>query len=182
MNCHAVLIHIEDLMLDICLDKYYWQSVITVLEEHREAATKLYDPELEYSPMLQGYFDLMSISKPSCSGRTINPSRSPLQSRSAFQNFCDGLMDEHDHFILEQKRQRKRNFTVIKNQIEDLLDDNCDLRLIPVGFNYPYKASQDIYQFYKTLKEFQRLIQNRDGCFKELLDYYWIIQQKRDEG
>jgi hypothetical protein len=26
-------------------------------------ATDIYDPDLEYSPMLQGYFDLMSISR-----------------------------------------------------------------------------------------------------------------------
>jgi hypothetical protein len=76
--------------------------------------------------MLQGYFDLMSISHASDSGRTINPRRSPLQSRTAFQNFCDGLMDEQDHFILRHKRQRKRNYTAIKNYIEDLLDSDCE--------------------------------------------------------
>jgi len=113
MNRHEVLIQIEDLMLDVCLDRYYWQSVMAALEDYREAATAIYDPELEYSPMLQGYFDLMSISSTSSSGRAINPRRSPLQSRTAFQNFCNGLMDEHDHFILKHKRQRKRNFSLV---------------------------------------------------------------------
>ena len=67
MNRHEVLIQIEDLMLDVCLDRYYWQSVMAALEDYREAATAIYDPELEYSPMLQGYFDLMSISSTSSS-------------------------------------------------------------------------------------------------------------------
>ena len=117
INCNETLFQIEDLMLNICLNRYYWRDAIVELERNREAATTIYDPELEYSPLLQGYFDLMSMSHASDSGRTINPRRSPLQSRTAFQNFCDGLMDEQDHFILKHKRQRKRNYTAIKNTI-----------------------------------------------------------------
>ena len=82
------LFQIEDLMLNICLNRYYWRDAIVELQRNREAATTIYDPELEYSPLLQGYFDLMSMSHASDSGRTINPRRSPLQSRTAFQNFC----------------------------------------------------------------------------------------------
>ena len=119
-------------------------------EDYREAATAIYDPELEYSPMLQGYFDLMSISSTSSSGRAINPRRSPLQSRTAFQNFCDGLMDEHDHFILKHKRQRKRNFTAIKNHIEDLLDDGCELLLMLEGVSYPTLPLRIFTSFIKT--------------------------------
>ena len=182
MNRHEVLIQIEDLMLDVCLDRYYWQSVMAALEDYREAATAIYDPELEYSPMLQGYFDLMSISSKSSSGRAINPRRSPLQSRTAFQNFCNGLMDEHDHFILKHKRQRKRNFTAIKNHIEYLLDDGHELLLMLEGVSYPYTTAQDIYQFHENLKKFHRRVLNRDTCFKELLDYSWVIEQDRDEG
>ena len=182
MNRHEVLIQIEDLMLDVCLDRYYWRDAIVELEINREAATTIYDPELEYSPLLQGYFDLMSMSHASDSGRTINPRRSPLQSRTAFQNFCNGLMDEHDHFILKHKRQRKRNFTAIKNHIEDLLDDGYELLLMLEGVSYPYTTSQGVYQFHQTLTEFRSRILKRDTCCEDLLDYSWVIEQDREEG
>ena len=91
-------------------------------------------------------------------------------------------MDEHDHFILKHKWQRKRNFTAIKNHIEDLLDDGHELLLMLEGVSYPYTTAQDIYQFHEDLKKFHRRVLNRDTCFKELLDYSWVIEQDRDEG
>lgn len=91
-------------------------------------------------------------------------------------------MDEHDHFILKHKRQRKRNFTAIKNHIEYLLDDGHELLLMLEGVSYPYTTAQDIYQFHENLKKFHRRVLNRDTCFKELLDYSWVIEQDRDEG
>ncbi|MCY6411637.1 hypothetical protein QTA56_05705 [Acinetobacter sp. VNH17] len=182
INCNETLFQIEDLMLNICLNRYYWRDAIVELQRNREAATNIYDPELEYSPLLQGYFDLMSMSHASDSGRTINPRRSPLQSRTAFQNFCDGLMDEQDHFILRHKRQRKRNYTAIKNYIEDLLDSDCEFQVIHGNFNKLNHEAQGVYQFHQTLTEFRSRILKRDTCCEDLLDYSWVIEQDREEG
>ena len=167
INCNETLFQIEDLMLNICLNRYYWRDAIVELERNREAATTIYDPELEYSPLLQGYFDLMSMSHASDSGRTINPRRSPLQSRTAFQNFCDGLMDEQDHFILRHKRQRKRNYTAIKNYIEDLVDSDCEFQVIHGNFNKLNYETQGVYQFHQTLTEFRSRILKRDTCCED---------------
>jgi hypothetical protein len=63
MNHSETLIEIEDLMLYICSGKCYWKEAQSALEDYRKEATDIYDPELEYSPLLQGYFDLMSTSR-----------------------------------------------------------------------------------------------------------------------
>lgn len=187
INCNEMLFQIEDLMLNICLDRYPWLDAITELDKNREAATNIYDPELEYSPLIQGYFDLMSISHSSGSyaldsGRTINPNRSPLQSKSAFQNFCDGLMLEHDHFILKHKWKRKRNYTAIKNYVEDLLDRDIDFQVIHGDFNKLNHQAEGIYQFQQILTEFRSRILNGDTSCEDLLDYSWVIEQDREEG
>ncbi|KAA8731433.1 DUF932 domain-containing protein [Acinetobacter qingfengensis] len=65
MNHNETLIEIEDLMLNICSGKYHWKEVHFLLEDYLQLAHDIYDPETEYSPMLQGYFDLMSIHRSS---------------------------------------------------------------------------------------------------------------------
>ena len=182
MNRHEVLIQIEDLMLDVCSGKYHWKEAEYELEDYREVATNIYDPELEYSPMLQGYFDLMSISRSlDLHGRTKRDS-SLFRSRTDFIDFCDGLLDEHDRFINRHKRQRRRNFKVLKKNFEDLLDRHCKLLLVRVDVSYLYDANKDIHQFDADLNTFRRLIHLRHDCFEHVLDYSWAIEQGRKKG
>ena len=136
MNRNEILIQIEDLMLDVCSGKYHWKEAEYELEDYREVATDIYDPDLEYSPMLQGYLDLMSISRSlDLHGRTKRDN-SLFRSRTDFIDFCDGLLNEHDRFISRHKRQRKRNFKVLKKNFEDLLDQHCKLLLVRVDVSY----------------------------------------------
>ena len=182
MNCNEVLIQIEDLMLSICSGKYHWKEAEYELEDYREVATNIYDPDLEYSPMLQGYFDLMSISHSlDLHGRTKRDS-SLFRSRTDFIDFCDGLLDEHDRFINRHKRQRRRNFKVLKKNFEDLLDRHCKLLLVRVDVSYLYDANKDICQFDADLNTFRRLIHLRHDCFEHVLDYSWAIEQGRNKG
>jgi endo-alpha-1,4-polygalactosaminidase (GH114 family) len=87
------------------------------------------------------------------------------------------LLDEHDHFISRHKRQRKRNFKVLKKNFEDLLDQHCKLLLVRVDVSYLYDANKDIHQFDTDLNTFRRLIHLRQDCFEHVLDYSWAIEQ-----
>lgn len=186
INCNETLFQIEDLMLNVCFDRYHWRDAIVELEKIRETAIRIYDAELEYSPLIQGYFDLMSISHLSDSHQPdsdrVNPCRSPLQSRTAFQHFCDGLMDEQDHFVLRHKRQRKRNYTAVKNYVEDLVDRGCEFRLSPIGFMNPNQTTHGIHNFNATLTKLQSRILAGESYFKDIMDYSWVLEQDREEG
>lgn len=182
MNHSETLIQIEDLMLDICSGTYHWEDVEYELKGYRNLATDIYDPDLEYSPMLQGYFDLMSISRSSSLDRRTGLDRSLFHSRTDFINFCDDLLDEHDRFINKHKRQRQRNFKVLKDNFKDLSDHHCKLLLVRVDVSYLYDADVDIHQFDADLNTFRRLIHLRQDCFKGVLDYSWAIEQGRDKG
>jgi len=184
VNRNEKLIKIEDLMLDICSGRYHWRDAITELEEYRKLAFDIYDSELEYSPMLQGYFDLMSIN-------SLNPVRARLATRSNqplfrsktdFMGFCDDLMSQHDQFINRQKRKRNRNATVLEKRFEKLVEDHCKLLLVRVDLSYRYDADTSIRDFDANLEVLRRRIQNRDTCFKGVLDYSWAIEQGRDKG
>jgi hypothetical protein len=124
----------------------------------------------------------MSISRSlDLHGRTKRDN-SLFRSRTDFIDFCDGLLNEHDRFISRHKRQRKRNFKVLKKNFEDLLDQHCKLLLVRVDVSYLYDANKDIHQFDADLNTFRRLIHLRQDCFEHVLDYSWVIEQDRDEG
>ena len=78
MSHSELLIKIEDLMLYICSGKCYWKDVQSELEDYRKKAIEIYDSDIEYSPLLQCYFDLMSIDRSSGLGRATNTSRPQL--------------------------------------------------------------------------------------------------------
>lgn len=183
MNRNEILIQIEDLMLSICSGKYYWQEAEYELEDYREVATDIYDPDLKYSPMLQGYFNLMSINR----SLHLHNSRAGLDrslfcSRTDFMDFCDDLLDEHKRFINRHKRQRRRNFETLKDNFEGLLDQHCKLLLVRVDVSYLSHANKDIRHFDADLTTFRRLIHLRQDCFEHVLDYSWAIEQGRNKG
>ncbi|MCH4249251.1 MAG: inovirus Gp2 family protein [Acinetobacter populi] len=182
MNRNEILILIEDLMLSVCSGKYHWKEVHYLLEDYRQIAHDIYDPDLEYSPMLQTYFDLMSIYRSSRLTCRTSSSRSLFHSRSNFLNFCDGLLDEHQAFIKKHKRQRRRNFTTLKDNFEALLDRHCKLLLVRVDVSYPYEADIDIHRFNADLQILRKRISDRRHCFKGVLDYAWAIEQGRDKS
>ena len=182
MSHSELLIKIEDLMLYICSGKCYWKDVQSELEDYRKKAIEIYDSDIEYSPLLQCYFDLMSIDRSSGLGRATNSSRSLFHSKTDFKNFCDELLDEHDRFINRHKRQRQRNFRALKDEFEDLLDNHCKLLLVRVDVGYLYEADTGIRQFDADLNILRSRIRDRRKCFKGVLAYSWAIEQGRDKG
>lgn len=182
MNRNETLIQIEDLMLYVCSGKCHWKEVQYELEDYREVATDIYDPDLEYSPMIQGYFDLMLISLSSDLHNRTRLGRSLFHSRTDFLNFCEDMLDEHERFINRHKRQRQRNFKALKDNFKGLSNNHCKLLLVRVDVSYPYDADVDIYQFNADLNIFRRRIHERRKCFKHVMDYSWAIEQGRDKG
>jgi hypothetical protein len=182
MNHSETLIEIEDLMLYICSGKCYWKEVQSALEDYQQEATDIYDHELEYSPMLQGYFDLMSICRSSSMNRRTSSTRSLFHSKTDFKTFCDELLDEHDRFLSRHRRQRQRNFKALKDDFEALLEKHCKLLLVRVDVSYLYDADIDIRQFDTDLNIFRSRICDRQGCFNGVLDYSWAIEQGRNKG
>jgi len=182
MNRNEKFIKIEDLMLDICSGRYHWRDANDELEKYRKLAIAIYDPELEYSPMLQGYFDLMSMSHRSDPNRIIKPNQSITLSMSDFGKVCDDLNNQHDDFIDKHKRQRKRNAKALEKRLEELVEDHCKLLLVRVDVSYRYDADMDIRQFDADLEVLRRRIQDGDTCFKGVIDYSWVIEQGRDKG
>ncbi|ENW94098.1 YagK/YfjJ domain-containing protein [Acinetobacter dispersus] len=182
MNRSETLIEIEDLMLYICSGKCYWKEVQPALEDYRKEAIGIYDPELEYSPMLQGYFDLMSISRSSGLRGKMSSNGELFHSRSDFMTFNDELLDEHDRLLRRHRRQRQRNFKALKDDFETLLEKHCKLLLVRVDISYPYDTDMDIRQLDSDLNIFRGRIYDRQGCFNGVLDYSWAIEQGRDKG
>jgi len=182
MNHSETLIEIEDLMSYICSGKCYWKEAQPALEDYQKEATDIYDPELEYSPLLQGYFDRMSISHSSDKNRKTTPHRELFHSRAEFIVFCEKLLDEHNRFLGRHRRQRQRNFKTLKEDFETLLDKHCKLLLVRVDVSYPYDADMDIRQFDADLNIFRSRICDRWNCFNGVLDYSWAIEQGRDKG
>ena len=96
--------------------------------------------------------------------------------------FCDDLMNQHDQFIVNHKRQRSRNASALKKLFENLLSRHRKLLLVRVDVSYRYDADISISQFDADLKVLRSRIQNRDTCFKGVLDYSWAIEQGREKG
>ena len=60
MNEAQTLIDIEKFMSSVCRKDYYWKDFASDYEQWLDDARAIYDEELEYSPLIQAYFDLMA--------------------------------------------------------------------------------------------------------------------------
>ncbi|TEU28524.1 YagK/YfjJ domain-containing protein [Alkanindiges illinoisensis] len=182
MSRNETLIQIEDLMIDICSGKYHWKNAIEELEYLFKTACDIYDPELDYSPLLEGYFNWMGISHSSGIGRPRKSASALFVSKTDFLNQCDDLIDKHERFIRRQQQQRRSNFSRLVDKFERLVARHCKLLLVRVDVSYQYEADIDIHQFNADLRRLRRRIQSRDTCFKDVLTYSWAIEQGREKG
>lgn len=181
MNHNETLMQIESLMLDLC-DSSYRSDTAHQLERQWETATRIYDPEIDYSPMLQGYFDVMGINHSLPMHSRVRIGKSPSLSKTALERYCDELVLEQDDFIRAHRRRCRRNATTLATAFKILVSQHRKLLLVRVDVSYDYEANITIRQFNADLEVFRRRIHHKDTCFKGLLGYAWAIEQGRDKG
>lgn len=59
MNEAQTFINLEKFMSSVCRKDYYWKNFASDYDQWLDDARAIYDEELEYSPLIQAYFDLM---------------------------------------------------------------------------------------------------------------------------
>lgn len=178
MNHTEIMILIEDSMLEICNGHYDWTEVNDELARYLQDAREIFDPELEYSPLLDAYFKLMGIT----GSTSYYSSNSLFLDEDDFLDYCDDLKDQHDDFMRKHRKQRSRNLRTLMESFDSLLDRHCKLLLVRVDLSYGYETNTGIWQFDADLKKLRKRIKNRDTCFRHLLGYHWAIEQGREKG
>lgn len=178
MSHNEIMILIEDTMLELCSGHYDWTEVNDELTRYLEDAREIFDPELEYSPMLAAYFKLMGITR----STSYSPSNPLFLDEDDFLDYCDDLKDQHDDFMRKHHRQRSRNLKTLRESFDNLLDRHCKLLLVRVDISYGYETNTSIWQFDADLRMLRSRIQNKDTCFRHMLGYHWAIEQGREKG
>jgi len=92
MNEAQTLIDLEKFMSLVCKRDYHWKDFASDYEQWLDDARTIYDEELEYSPLLQAYFDLIPE-------RMDWYDQEVFENRRAFSDFQKNLKIRQQSFL-----------------------------------------------------------------------------------
>lgn len=170
MNQAETLLRIEKLMHSVLTKVYDWESFIDDFQNMLRAAESVYQPELEYSPLIQAYFDLMLANL----GFDDNDLFYQYQ---AFKSFQRRLAEQQQDFLAEFEAKNKRNQRSLFEYFASLLQQHRKLLLVRVDLSYKFDHVPTIKQFDQDIKRLTRRIQDKDTIFKGQVGYVYRLEQ-----
>lgn len=170
MNQAETLLRIEDLMHSVLTEVYDWECFRSDFQNMLRVAESVYQPELEYSPLIQAYFDLM----PANSWFDEND---VFYHYHAFKSFQRRLAKQQQDFLAEFEAKNKRNQKSLFEYFASLLKQHRKLLLVRVDLAYKFDHVPTIKQFDRDIKRLTRRIQDKDTIFKGQVGYVYRLEQ-----
>jgi len=170
MNEAQTLIDIEKFMSSVCRKDYYWKDFASDYEQWLDDARAIYDEELEYSPLIQAYFDLMAK-------RMDWYDKDVFDNYSVFKDFQTNLRLRQKCFLHDFADKVEDNLDEFLTYFDQLVGKHCKLLLVRVDLYYLFEHSPTIRQFDKDIKKLVNRIQNRDRMFKNQVGYAYRLEQ-----
>ncbi|ENX00383.1 hypothetical protein F900_02053 [Acinetobacter modestus] len=170
MNEAQTLIDLEKFMSLVCKRDYHWKDFASDYEQWLDDARTIYDEELEYSPLLQAYFDLIPE-------RMDWYDQEVFENRRAFSDFQKNLKIRQQSFLNDFTIKVEDNLDQLFTYFDQLVAKHCKLLLVRVDLYYLFERSPSIWQFDRDVKKLINRIQNRDTIFKDQVGYVYRLEQ-----
>lgn len=170
MNQAQTLIDLEKFMSSVCRRGYLWKDFASDYDQWLDDARAVYDEELEYSPLIQAYFDLM----PEC---ITWDDQDIFDCPRAFKNFQYHLSAQHRSFMESLENRSDGYQNNLDGYFEHLVDRYRKLLLVRVDLSYQFEQSVCIRQFVKDIKKLINRIQNKDTIFTDQVGYAYRLEQ-----
>ena len=170
MNEAQTLLDIEKFMSSVSRRNYHWKDFESEYDQWLDDARKVYDAELEYSPLLQAYFDLMPE-------RIAWYDRTVFDDQRVFKGFQDSLRIRQQRFLNDLTAQIEDNSDQLSCYFNRLVEKHCKLLLVRVDLYYLFERSPSIRQFDQDVKKMINRIQNKDTVFKDQVGYAYRLEQ-----
>lgn len=170
MNEAQTLIDIEKFMSSVCKRDYHWQDFASDYEQWLDDARAIYDEELEYSPLIQTYFDLMPE-------RIDWYDQKVFEKPRTFRDFQKSLKIRQQFFLNDFANKVEDNLDQLSTYFDQLVAKHRKLLLVRVDLYYLFERSPSIRQFHRDVKKLINRIQNRDTIFKDQVGYVYRLEQ-----
>ena len=170
MNEAQTLIDIEKFMSSVCRRDYHWEDFAPDYDQWLDDARAIYDEELEYSPLIQAYFDLMPE-------RIDWEDQDIFEDDQAFRSFQRRLKYQQQYFIEDSANRSDDYHHSLDDYFTSLVDRHRKLLLVRVDLSYRFEHSPRIQQFDKDIKKLISRIQNKDTIFKNQVGYAYRLEQ-----
>ena len=170
MNQAQTLLDIEKFMSSVCRRDYHWEDFAPDYDQWLDDARAIYDEELEYSPLIQAYFDLMPE-------RIDWEDQDIFEDDQAFRSFQRRLKYQQQDFIEDLANQSDDYHNRLDDYFASLVDRHRKLLLVRVDLSYRFERSPCIQQFDRHFKKLLSRIQNKDTIFKDQVGYAYRLEQ-----
>lgn len=170
MNEAQTLIDLEKFMSSVCKRDYHWQDFASDYEQWLDDARAVYDEELEYSPLIQAYFDVMPE-------RIDWYDQEVFEKHRAFRDFQKNLKIRQQSFLNDFTNKVEDNLDQLSTYFDQLVAKHRKLLLVRVDLYYLFERSPSIRQFHRDVKKLINRIQNRDTIFKDQVGYVYRLEQ-----
>ena len=170
MNQAQTLLDIEKFMSSVCRRDYHWEDFAPDYDQWLDDARAIYDEELEYSPLIQAYFDLMPE-------RIDWEDQDIFEDDQAFRSFQRHLKYQQQYFIEDLANQSDDYHNRLDDYFASLVDRHRKLLLVRVDLSYRFERSPCIQQFDRHFKKLLSRIQNKDTIFKDQVGYAYRLEQ-----
>ena len=170
MNQAQTLLDIEKFMSSVCRRDYHWEDFAPDYDQWLDDARAIYDEELEYSPLIQAYFDLMPE-------RIDWEDQDIFEDDQVFRSFQRRLKYQQQYFIEDLANQSDDYHNRLDDYFASLVDRHRKLLLVRVDLSYRFERSPCIQQFGNNIRKLLSRIQNKDTIFKDQVGYAYRLEQ-----
>jgi len=170
MNEAQTLLDIENFMLSVSRRNYHWKDFASDYGQWLDDARFVYDDELEYSPLIQAYFDLMPERIDWCN-------QDIFDDRCTFKSFQGSLRMRQQYFLNDFTDKVEDNLAQFSSYFDQLFQKHCKLLLVRVDLYYLFEHSPSIREFDRDIKKLINRIQNKDTIFKDQVGYAYRLEQ-----
>ena len=132
MNQAQTLIDLEKFMSSVCRRDYHWEDFASDYDQWLDDARAIYDEELEYSPLIQAYFDLMPE-------RFDWEDQDIFEDDQAFRSFQRHLKYQQQYFIEDLANQSDDYHNHLDDYFASLVDRHRKLLLVRVDLSYRFE-------------------------------------------
>lgn len=164
------LLDIEKFMSSVSRRNYHWKDFESEYDQWLDDARKVYDEDLEYSPLIQAYFDLLPE-------RIDWYDRAVFDEQRVFRGFQDSLRIRQQRFLNDFVAQVEDNLDQLSTYFDGLVNKHCKLLLVRVDLYYLFERSPAIRQFDRDVKKLINRVQNKDTIFQDQVGYAYRLEQ-----
>lgn len=170
MNEAQILLDIENFMLKVSRRKYRWNDFQFDFDVLKSKARVVHNPDCEYSPLVQSYFDLLPENI-SWKDQEI------FEDKHVFHCYQRELAEVYENSLDRFIENNRRNRRKLKNYFNELLDRHRKLLLVRIDLSYSALAQPSISRFNRDVKRLVSRIQDKDTIFKDQVGYAYRLEQ-----